>query len=80
MEIQVFIKNVYGNMFFYPKCKMAKSFSYIAKTKTLSIENLKTVSSMGYHIQVVDEYKDIIKSIIKSDCSNIKDLLKWNTI
>ena len=48
MEIQVFIKNVYGNKFFYPKCKIAKSFSDIAKTKTLSIENLKTIASMGY--------------------------------
>ena len=63
MEIQVFIKNVYGNKFFYPKCKIAKSFSDIAKTKTLSIENLKTISSMGYHVEVVNE-------------TNIKDLLQ----
>jgi len=75
MNIQVFIKNVYGNSFFYPKCEIAKAFSNIAKTKTLSIENLKTISSMGYHIQVVDEFEDIMKSIIQSDCSNIKDLL-----
>jgi len=67
MKIQVFIKNVYGNKFFYPKCKIAKSFSDIAKTKTLSIENLNTIASMGYDVQLVDE-------------TNIKDLLKWNTI
>jgi len=67
MKIQVFIKNVYGNKFFYPKCKIAKSFSDIAKTKTLSIENLKTIASIGYDVQLVDE-------------TNIKDLLKWNTI
>jgi hypothetical protein len=63
MKIQVFIKNVYGNKFFYPKCKIAKSFSDIAKTKTLSIENLKTIASIGYDVQLVDE-------------TNIKDLLK----
>jgi len=63
MKIQVFIKNVYGNQLIYPKCKIAKSFSDIAKTKTLSIENLKTIASIGYDVQLVDE-------------TNIKDLLK----
>jgi len=67
MEIQVFIKNVYGNKFFYPKCKIAKSFSDIAKTKTLSIENLKTIASMGYDVKLENEI-------------DIKDLLQWNTI
>jgi hypothetical protein len=33
----------------------------------LSIENLNTIASMGYDVQLVDE-------------TNIKDLLKWNTI
>ena len=65
MKIEVFIKNVYGNKFFYPKCDIAKGFSNIAKTKTLSIENLKTISSMGYHVQLVDEFEDIMKSILK---------------
>ena len=63
MNIQVTIKNVYGNQLIYPKCYISKAFSNIAKTKTLSIENLKTISSMGYHVEVVNE-------------NNIKDLLK----
>ena len=67
MNIQVFIKNVYGNQLIYPKCDISKAFSNIAKTKTLSIENLKTISQMGYQVEVVNE-------------NNIKDLLKWNTI
>ena len=67
MNIQVIIKNVYGNQLIYPKCDISKAFSDIAKTKTLSIENLKTISQMGYHVEVVNE-------------NNIKDLLKWNTI
>ena len=64
MNIQVIIKNVYGNQLIYPKCDTSKAFSNIAKTKTLSIENLKTISSMGYHVEVVNE-------------TNIKDLLQW---
>ena len=67
MNIQVIIKNVYGNQLIYPKCDISKAFSNIAKTKTLSIENLKTISSMGYQVEVVNE-------------NSIKDLLQWNTI
>ena len=63
MNIQVIIKNVYGNQLIYPKCDISKAFSNIAKTKTLSIENLKTISQMGYQVEVVNE-------------NNIKDLLK----
>ena len=55
MNIQVIIKNDYGNQLIYPKCEISKAFSNIAKTKTLSIENLKTISSMGYHVEVVNE-------------------------
>jgi len=67
MKIQVIIKNVYGNQLIYPKCDTSKAFSDIAKTKTLSIENLKTISQMGYQVKVVNE-------------TNIKDLIQWNTI
>jgi len=67
MKIQVFIKNVYGNQLIYPKCKIAKSFSDIAKTKTLSIETLNTITSMGYDVQLENEI-------------DIKELLEWNTI
>jgi hypothetical protein len=65
MNIQVFIKNVYGNELIYPKCDISKAFSNIAKTKTLSIENLKTISSMGYDIQLVDEFENIMKGLLK---------------
>ena len=63
MKIQVIIKNVYGNQLIYPKCDTSKAFSDIAKTKTLSIENLKTISQMGYKVNVVNE-------------TNIKDLIQ----
>jgi len=67
MKIQVFIKNVYGNQLVYPKCKIAKSFSDIAKTKTLSKEVLKSLTDIGYQVELVSN-------------TNIKELLKWNTI
>jgi hypothetical protein len=55
MKIEIIIKNVYGNQLIYPNCDTSKAFSNIAKTKTLSIENLKTISSMGYDVEVVNE-------------------------
>ena len=66
MKIQVTIKNVYGNELVYPKCRVSKAFSDIAKTKTLSIEVLKTICTMGYQVELVN--------------ATVEDLLKWNTI
>ena len=63
MKIEIIIKNVYGNKLIYPNCDIAKAFSNIAKTKTLSIENLKTISQMGYDVEVVNETK--IEELLK---------------
>ena len=67
MKIQVTIKNVYGNQLVYPKCKTSKAFSDIAKTKTLSIEVLKTIAEIGYQIEVINE-------------KNIEEILQCNLI
>jgi len=67
MEIKISLKNVYGNWFFYPECKVSKTISSIAKTKTLSKEVLNSLTSIGYEIELVDN-------------TSIKELLKWNTI
>ena len=53
-KIQVNIKNVYGNELIYPKCFLSIQFSKIAKTKTLSIQNLKDIKSMGFEIEIVN--------------------------
>ena len=53
-KIQVSIKNVYGNELIYPKCFLSIQFSKIAKTKTLSIQNLKDIKSMGFEIEIVN--------------------------
>ena len=67
MKIQVTIKNVYGNELIYPKCRISKAFSDIAKTKALSIEVLKTIAEIGYQIEVVNE-------------KNIEEILQCNLI
>ena len=58
MKIQVNIKNVYGNALIYPICNIAKTFSKIAKTKTLSIQNLKDIKSMNFEIEMVNNKID----------------------
>ena len=54
MEIKVIVKSIYGNELIYPKCRISKAFSDIAKTKTLSIEVLKTICAMGYDVELVN--------------------------
>jgi len=54
MKIEIYTRNIYGKELIYPKCEIAKSFSYIAKTKTLSIEVLKTICAMGYDVELVN--------------------------
>jgi len=63
LNIKISLKNVYGNWFFYPECKVSKTISEIAKTKTLSKEVLNSLTSIGYEIELVSN-------------TNIKDLLK----
>jgi len=64
MEIKISLKNVYGNWFFYPECKVSKTIADIAKTKTLSKEVLKSLTDIGYQVELVSN-------------TNIKELLKW---
>jgi len=50
MELKVIVKHSYGKELIYPMCKTSKVFSDIARTKTLSIEVLKSLKSIGYTI------------------------------
>ena len=54
MKIKISLKNVYGNWFFYPECKVSKTIADIAKTKTLSKDNLNSLGKIGYEIELVD--------------------------
>lgn len=53
MEIQVTIKNVYGNEMIYPTCEQAKRFAELAKQKTLTSRELGIIKALGYTIRVV---------------------------
>ena len=50
-KIKVTVKSVYGNDLIYPKCFLSIQFCKIAKTKTLSIQNLKDIKLMGFEIE-----------------------------
>ena len=67
MEIKVIVKSIYGNELIYPMCKTSNVFADIAKTKTLSKEILKSLTDIGYQVELVNN-------------SKLKELLKWDTI
>jgi len=52
--IQIEVKSNYGTTHYYPMCSTAKCFARIASTKTLSLDNLHTIQSMGYTIESFD--------------------------
>ena len=43
MIIKISIKNVYGNWLFYPEFKISKVIAAIAKSKTLTKDNLNVL-------------------------------------
>ena len=51
-RIIVEIKNVYGNELVYPICDDAKLFAAIASAKTLTLDTLQKIKSLGYAIIV----------------------------
>jgi hypothetical protein len=54
MALQIEIKTVYGEVKYYPVNDAAKTFAAIAGTKTLSIDNLKRIKSLGIAIEYVE--------------------------
>ena len=55
MQIEVKIKNVYGNQRIYPICRNAKLFCTLAKTETITFQSLDVIKALGYKIVVVQE-------------------------
>jgi hypothetical protein len=49
-QITIEIKDVYGQLKYYPVCKDALLFASIAGTKTLSEINLRRIFELGYEI------------------------------
>jgi hypothetical protein len=52
MEIQVLVREIYGQIKFYPKCDKARTFASIAGTTTLTEATLRKVMQLGYEVKV----------------------------
>jgi len=59
MEIQVRLKNVYGERKAYPFCEKAKLFARMQGTKTLTWYAMECIKELGYEINVVAEFTKI---------------------
>ena len=55
LEIQILVRDVYGQRKFYPKCDKSKVFASIAGTTTLTESTLKNIVQLGYEVRVVQE-------------------------
>lgn len=51
-KVTVKIKNVYGRELVYPVCSLAQIFCTIAKSQTLTKENIKSIKELGYTVEV----------------------------
>jgi hypothetical protein len=45
-------RDQYGTPVFHPVCDQAQLFARIAKTKTLTLDTLAIVKSLGYRVEV----------------------------
>lgn len=52
IKVFVTIKNVYGREMVYPACPVTEIIASIAKTKTLSDNDLSAIRKLGYEIAV----------------------------
>lgn len=66
MSKTIFVKtkNVYGKELIYPVCKQAELFAALAKTKTLSDNDLVKIIELGYQILEAPK-SSLIQSIIQ---------------
>ena len=54
LKIQIQVRQVYGNTFYYPVCPAAHQFAHIAGTKTLTYFVLRCIESLGYTIETTN--------------------------
>jgi len=52
MNIQIEIKNHYGNTMYYPACDKSRLLARLAGTKTLTFEAIRTIKELGYAVQI----------------------------
>ena len=47
-NLEIMVKNVYGNELIYPQCEQAKKLANFKGTKTFNELDLQRLNSMGY--------------------------------
>lgn len=52
MNIIVSVKNVYGRETIYPECAKAKTFARLIRQKTLTVDDVREIKSLGYKIEL----------------------------
>jgi hypothetical protein len=52
IKVFVTIKNVYGREMIYPACPVTEIIASIAKTKTLSDNDIAAIKKLGYEIVI----------------------------
>lgn len=64
--VYVKIKNVYGKELIYPDCPVTEIFASIARTKTLSENDLVAIKKLGYDIQLKPRFQfaDHVKDLL----------------
>ena len=65
MQIAIRIEKNYGVEVVYPVCASAHKFAQISKTKTLTIDTLSLIKSLGYEL-VIEEARDSLASKLRS--------------
>jgi len=55
ITVFVTIKNVYGRELIYPACSVTEIIASIARTKTLSENDLSNIKKLGYDIKVKNQ-------------------------
>jgi hypothetical protein len=56
MIIEVEVKNIYGKDTFYPLCNKALLLAQLSGNKTLTLDALKTIKSLGYEVAVQQKH------------------------
>lgn len=64
-EITVEVRDVYGQMKYYPHCADAKVFAAIAGTRTLTEQTLRRVMKLGYKVKTLQRPTELTEGEMK---------------
>jgi len=57
--VQIEVVDHYGTPRYYPICENAKKFAKIAKTKTLTMDALRVITSLGYFVKMQEPKREL---------------------